>query len=306
MENKKINSLIGEIENSLRPIIEDDTTRKQYAWWTLESILKHNKLSLMVQENISLTNDQQTLIHTWIDKMVNEHMPIAYLIGSVPFCDVDILVEPPILIPRPETEEWTTNLIEKLQKLENKSLTILDLCSGSGCIALAMAKALPQSKIYAADISEKAIALGQKNALHNKITNITFMHSDLFNELDTATLFDIIVSNPPYISFDEFEELDASVSTWEDKQALVADDLGTAIIKDIIDQASDFLKNNNELITKKIPQVTIEIGYKQGTIVQDIMHTAGYKNVLVLKDLEGKDRVVTGNFINEVLEQAKA
>jgi release factor glutamine methyltransferase len=180
------------------------------------------------------------------------------------------------------------------------------MCSGSGCIALALAKAFPQSTVYALDLSDKAIALGKKNAAHNGIKNVTFMQSDLFNELNTQHLFDIIVSNPPYISFDEFQELDASVSTWEDKQALVAADNGTAIINDIIEDAADYLKTDSEIAHTKIPQLIIEIGYRQADIVQNLMNSAGWIAVKILKDLEGKDRVVTGRILHAVDAQKKS
>ena len=300
MEEKKTTSLVREIENSLRPTIKGDTLREQYAWWTLESITGKKKLLLITQRTITLTEKQQAQLDSWIDKIVNEHMPIAYLLGSIPFDDLDILLEAPILIPRPETEEWTVNLIAQLKLLKDQTFTILDLCSGSGCIALALAKAFPLSTVYAVDISDKAIALGIKNAKHNAIKNVKFIHSDLFNELDTQTLFNIIVSNPPYISFSEFQELDASVSTWEDKQALVAKDNGTAIINNIINNAADYLKTGSELANTKIPQLVIEIGYKQGKIVKDLMLSAGWTNVKVSKDLEGKDRVVSGRVLSHV------
>lgn len=294
MEEKKIASLIREIEKSLRPAIKGDTLREQYAWWTLETITGNKKIDLITEKNIVLTAKQQIQLDSWINKIVNEHMPIAYLLGSLPFNDITILVEPPVLIPRPETEEWVINLISQLKKLKNQAISILDVCSGSGCIALALAKAFPQASIYALDISEKAIALGKKNAKYNGIKNITFLQSDLYNELDASTLFDVIVSNPPYISFDEFQELDASVSTWEDKQALVAADNGTAIINDIIEDAADYLKTNSELANTKTPQLVLEIGYKQGKIVKDLMESNGWTDVKIHKDLEGKDRVVTG------------
>lgn len=307
MEEKKISSLIRDIENSLRPTIKGDTLREQYAWWTLEAITGKKKLNLILGRTVALSQNQQAQLDSWIDKIVNEHMPLAYLLGSIPFESLDILVEPPTLIPRPETEEWTVNLIDQLKLLKNQKLTILDLCSGSGCIALTLAKAFPESIVYAVDISDKAIALGKKNAKHNDIQNVKFIQSDLFNELDTQTLFDIIVSNPPYISFDEFQELDASVATWEDKQALVAADNGTAIINDIIEDAPDYLNTTSEIATKtKIPQLVLEIGYKQGKIVKDLMRSAGWIDVKMRKDLEGKDRVVSGRILPHVASEKKS
>jgi release factor glutamine methyltransferase len=292
MEDIKITTLIRDIEDSLRPIIEDDTMREQYAWWTLESITGLEKISLITRKTIRLTSQQKNTLAVWIDKMVNEHMPIAYLIGSVPFADLDIIVQPPVLIPRPETEEWVINLITDIKKTGAQHITILDMCSGSGCIALAFAKAFPDSMVYAIDISDNAIALGKRNAAHNNIHNVRFIQSNLFNELDTQTLFDIIVSNPPYISFAEFQEIDASVSTWEDTRALVATDNGTAVINDIISRAADYIKPHDALQKHTIPQLVVEIGYNQGPIVKNLMQSAGLSHVKVHKDLEEKDRVV--------------
>lgn len=306
MEEKKIPSLIREIENSLRPAIKGDTLREQYAWWTLESITGKKKIALIMGKTIALTDKQESEIDNWVNKIVDEHMPIAYLIGNVPFNDLDILVEPPTLIPRPETEEWVVNLIAQLKTLKSTKLTILDLCSGSGCIALALAKAFPQSTVYALDISDKAVALGKKNAEHNSIKNVQFMQSDLFNELNTENLFDIIVSNPPYISFDEFQLLDASVSTWEDKQALVAADNGTAILNDIIEDAPDYLKTTSEIANTKIPQLVLEIGYKQAKIIKNLMSSAGWIDVKIRKDLEGKDRIVTGRIAHDMDSKKKS
>ena len=300
MEKKNIASLIRETEDSLLPTIKDASLREQYAWWILESITKKKKIDLITDQTISITAKEQAQLNSWINKIVNENMPLDYLIGNVPFNDVTILVEPPILIPRPETEEWVAHLISLLKPLKNEPLVILDLCSGSGCIALAIGKALPKATVYAVDINDKAIALGNKNATYNDIKNVIFMQSDLYNELDTNNLFDLIVSNPPYISFDEFENLDPSVSTWEDKQALVAADNGTAIINDIIEDAADYLKTDSKVAETKLPQLAIEIGYKQGTIVKNLFESAGWIDVKVSKDLEGKDRVVTGRWAHDL------
>lgn len=297
METKKIDSLIREIEKLLSPLSEDTMLCQQYAWWTLQAITGKDQAHLLAQDEITLTKKQEETLHDWIDRMVNQDEPIQYLLGAVPFNDLEILVQPPTLIPRPETEEWVINLIAELKKLKNKNITILDLCSGTGCIALAIAKALPTSTVFATDISEEAILLAKHNAQHNKISNVTFVHTDLFDALPTDTLFDIIVSNPPYISMSEYEELDASVSTWEDPQALVAADEGLAIINEVIEIAPDFLKDNAEMKQLNIPQLIIEIGYTQGHKTIDLLHSFGFKEAKILKDLEGKDRVAYGRIV---------
>ncbi|MDP3889005.1 MAG: peptide chain release factor N(5)-glutamine methyltransferase [bacterium] len=267
---------------------------EQHAWWILEEITKKNKAQLLAQETIELTAAQEQKLQIWIDKLVNQNMPLQYLIGSVSFADLEILVEPPVLIPRPETEQWCLNLITQLKKLKKQNLAILDLCTGSGCIALALAKALPSAKIYATDISKQALALAHKNAIHNQINTVTFLHSDLFADISTAFTFDLIVCNPPYVSPSEWQSLEPSVTQWEDKNALVANNEGLAIIKKIISHAPAYLHANNEMKQHDIPQLIIEIGYKQADTVQKLMESHGFSTIQIQKDLAGKDRIVCG------------
>lgn len=287
-------ALIKKISDQLEPEYKDQTLCQQYAWWALQTITNQNKSQLIAHETIMLSPEQEQQLVTWINKLVHEHMPIQYLIGSVPFNGVDILVEPPVLIPRPETEEWCLKLIEQLKRLDQQQLMILDLATGSGCIALALAHHLPQATIYASDISPQALDLAQKNTEHNKVSNVTLITSDLFESLPQGVTFDLIVSNPPYISPDEWQQLDTSVTKWEDKQALLASDDGLAIIKKIIATAPHYIKSNKEMQQKKIPQVIIEIGYKQGEKTIALLKQAKYNAIKVHKDLEKKDRYVTG------------
>jgi release factor glutamine methyltransferase len=169
--------------------------------------------------------------------------------------------------------------------------TILDLCTGSGCIALALAHAFPKSTVYASDISPEALALAQDNARLNNITNVTFIHSDLFNAIPHQR-FNLIIANPPYITPEEYNSLDASVSQWEDKKALVADENGLKIIHEIIKKAPPFLQKTEY----PFPQVWIEIGYHQGASVSDLFKKYGFEPH-ILQDLYGNDRVVTGTLL---------
>ncbi len=289
-----IPKLVIYLAHEISQAYDNDTLCHQYAWWTLQSITNKTREQLVLQEIITLNSSQQSTLKGWLHKLITERMPIQYLIGFIPFYDLEIIVKPPTLIPRPETEEWTINLINELQKLKNKKLTILDLATGSGCIALALAKGLPESSVYATDISPEALELAQSNAKHNKINNITFIESDLFNNIPDIK-FDLIVTNPPYISLEEYKELDTSVTKWEDMQALLAPDHGLAIIKDIIKQAPQYLKPNTELQEQNIPRLVIEIGYKQANDVEQLMRNAGFVKVHVIQDLQGKDRVVAGS-----------
>lgn len=300
----KVIDLIHNSEHQLRMVYGDSTLCHQYAWWLLEKLTGKTKAQLIAQDIIPLTTTDHNKLQDWLHKLVDEHMPIQYILGSAPFNGVDIIVKPPTLIPRPETEEWVINLIDQLRAIhpacpskeaKTEGFTILDLCTGSGCIAVALAKALPHATIYAVDISNTALLLTQENCKHNRITNVTCIKSDLFNALPKGISFDLIVSNPPYITEDEWCSLDVSVTHWEDKTALVAKDDGLAIIKRIIHDAPTFLKANSDIQSHNIPQLTIEIGYKQGPSVQHLMDAAGYHATKIIQDLEGKDRIVVGS-----------
>ena len=286
---------INDIRHAIASVCDgDDTLCQQYAWWILQAICGKSKTELILQETVMLSDDQKKQLQQWLHQLVEDKKPLAYILGSVPFADCDILVEPPTLIPRPETEEWCLHIIEHLSLLDNQKINILDIATGSGCIAIALAHHVPLAEIVATDIADTALELTEKNIEHNKIMNVTLLASDLFASIPQDIFFDMIVSNPPYITDVEFKNLDASVVQLEDHRALVAADNGLAIIKRIIAQAPSFIKCNDELKNKNIPQVAIEIGYAQGTAVKELMQAAQYNDVLVHKDLEGKDRFVTG------------
>jgi release factor glutamine methyltransferase len=179
---------------------------------------------------------------------------------------------------------------------------VLDLCAGSGCIAIALAKAFPNADVYAVDISDDAISMIKKNSEHNAVTNVTAIRSDLFADISLANRvlpvvkFDLIVTNPPYIAPEEWSSLDRSVTEWEDKRALVAGHHGLEIIEKIVAQTQQWIMPNPVLRKEKIAQLRIEIGYEQGDAVRKLLVAAGYVNIRIEKDLEGKDRVACADF----------
>lgn len=295
MDNKNdVMHYINDIRHAIADTYDDDILCQQYAWWILQALCKKSKTELIMQEAVMLSNEQKEQLSQWLYQLTHEKKPLQYILGSVPFVGCDILVEPPILIPRPETEEWCLYVIEHLQTLDYKKIAILDIATGSGCIAIALGNYIPLARIVAVDISEQAIMLTEKNIEHNQLINVTPLQSDLFASIPGGMQFDMIVSNPPYISQAEQSQLDESVMQWEDHNALFAADNGLAIIKQIIAQAPPFIKTNDEMKRKNIPQLVIEIDYTQGNSVKELMETAGYNDVLVHRDLENKDRFVTG------------
>lgn len=253
-------------------------------------------LELITKEEISVNQDQLNKLNDNIYKHINQKIPLQYIEGSTEFLSLKILVEPPVLIPRQETEYWVYNLIEKLKVLKNKNLNILDLCTGTGCIALAFAKEFKESTVYAIDISEKAYNIAIKNAKNNNIKNIIIAQSDLYDKVNKNLKFDLIISNPPYISNKQFENLDPMVKNWEDPNALVAKDNGLEIIKKIIYNSKNFLRLNKEFTINKLPQLVLEIDYTQANRVKKILLDKQFNKVEIIKDLNEKDRVVYAIF----------
>lgn len=302
MKKRDVVILSKQIENRLKKRYDDPTLCNQYAWWMIESVTGKNQTELIAEKDITFTTKQIDTLEKYIQKQLEEKTPLQYLLGRVPFDNIKVLVEPPVLIPRPETEEMVYKIIDYFNKLEHKKITILDIGTGSGCIAISLAKILPETTIYATDISDEAIVLAKKNAAFNNTANITFLKSDIYESIPDNLKFDFIVSNPPYVSQEEWEQLDESVTKWEDKRALVAHKKGFAIIERIAAKAPEFLKINEEMESKKIPRLMIEIGYQQGEKTKEIFQNAGFVDVQVLKDMEGKDRFVVGRISNVAIQ----
>ena len=290
--NKKVSEIIAELSEKLLPVCQIKESAQAESMWMLEKITGKNEAELLSQEEVSLTDDQERILEKFVSERVGNKKPLQYILGETPFCGLQIIVEPPVLIPRPETEEWTDWLINKLEPVKNNKLKILDIGSGSGCIALALAKSLPNSKIIGIDIHPDAIALGEKNKILNKISNVTFIKSDLYENL-AGEKFDLIVSNPPYVSEKDFGELSPEVTKWEDKSALVANDDGFAIHKKIIENAKNFLNEESVLKKENLFQMLIEFGKGQEIELEKICKNYGFTNIELHKDLQGVYRWVS-------------
>lgn len=292
---KSINIIIEELTAKLLPVCGDEISAQSESWWLLEAITNKSKSQLVIENNITLTYEQEERLSHFVNERTVHKKPLQYILGSVPFCDLEILVEPPILIPRPETEEWCAWLIEQLTPLSGKKFTILDIGCGSGCIALALARAFPYASVIGVDIHDKAIQLSEKNKAHNAITNAIFIKSNLYSELTQyKNSFDLIVSNPPYIAPEEYKQLDPQVKEWEDKTALMADDEGFAIHKKIVFDAKKYLNQGGSLELRKLPQLVIEFGKGQEEKLKKILFQADFTNVEIHEDLEGVPRWITG------------
>ncbi|MFA5999162.1 MAG: peptide chain release factor N(5)-glutamine methyltransferase [Candidatus Babeliales bacterium] len=269
----------------IKEIISKTNLSSQEAWWLLEHVTGKRKEVLMLDPRIKseddertlllsnlLTPQEQTTMQQCIVKLTVEHMPLAYLLGFVPFLDLTIDVQTPILIPRTETEEWVHNLIQTLKPYEKEIKNILDIGTGSGCIALALARHFPQAHVTALDINPDALQLARSNAEKNNISNITFVLSDLFSALPDQSRFDLIVSNPPYINPEMSKTLSLQVQNWEDPRALFAPNQGLAIIEKIVQNSALFLRPSTSLPC----QLVIEIDQYHKDSAHALAESAGW------------------------------
>lgn len=213
--------------------------------------------------------------------------PYAYIVGEKEFMRLNFKVDSNVLIPREDTEILVQEVIEVANlKLESEDkIKILDMCTGSGCIAISLDKYIKKAEITAIDISEKALKLAKENAKFNGVS-VNFIKSNLFEKLNTKEKFDIIVSNPPYIRKALIRELQEEVK----KEPIIALDGG--------ESGLDFY----EIITKLSPKylntdgvLAFEIGFDQADKVSKLMEKNGFKDIKVIKDIEKNNRVVIGN-----------
>ena len=208
--------------------------------------------------------------------------PVAYIIGNWEFMGLPFQVSPAVLIPRPDTETLVEAVIEWVQKKKIKP-AVLDLCTGSGCIAISIAKYLQCSGVDAVDISPEAIAVAQENAKLNHVS-VGFWQGDLWEVLPAGRQYDVIVSNPPYIDWSQLKELEHDVIDYEPKLALDGGEDGLVFYRRLAERTCEFLNAGGRAFW--------EIGYDQGKTAAEIAKSFGLNVIEVRKDLAGHDRVV--------------
>lgn len=230
-----------------------------------------------------LSDDEMAAYQAVVDRR-KEGEPVAYIIGYRDFWSLRLRVEPCTLIPRPDTE----CLVEfALARLPQGTGVLLDLGTGTGAIALAVAKERPDIEVIGVDLRPEAVALAQRNGLENGIANARFIQSSWFEGLLGQT-FSMIVSNPPYIDSADPHLLQGDVR-FEPQAALVAGDHGLADIRHICQQSIHYLDDKGWLL--------IEHGYRQASVVRRMFSDMGLREVETLKDYSGHDRVTLGRFV---------
>lgn len=243
----------------------------------------------------------QTYLFTWPDKTLDDAElaqfeaavekrklgePVAYIIGKRDFWTLSLFTSPDTLIPRPDTEVLVEQVLNWANEHLAHPLSICDLGTGTGAIALALASELPESSVTGVDFQQGAVKLASRNAQANNLTNARFVQSDWFSALDGQT-FDIIVSNPPYIE-ETSPYLDEGDVRFEPKTALTSGHDGLDDIKHIIKNAPEYL-NKGALLA-------FEHGFDQGSAVNTLLTDAGFVKVKTVKDFGNNDRVTLGQW----------
>ena len=257
----------------------------------LEHYFKIDRVKMALEPQLRLSESEMLTFHFAVKDLL-KNKPIQYIIGETEFCDLKFKVNENVLIPRPETSELVhfivngqRSTVNSQRSMANSQKSTLDIGTGSGCIAISLAKLLPQNKVYALDISEKALEVAQENAINNEV-DVTFIHDDILslkNKIDTK--FDIIVSNPPYVRELEKAEMRDNVLNWEPHNALFVSDNNPLIFyRTILGFAKTHLKEKGE--------VWFEINEYLGKEMRELCNEMGFSQVEVFNDFRGKERIL--------------
>jgi len=250
---------------------------------------KHQLRQIDLALNHELTFSENDFV-VWDSLLaqLKQEVPIQYLLGKTSFYGLDFEVNENVLIPRPETEElveWIVN--ENAADNKTKKIKILDIGTGSGCIAISLAKNLPNAEVYGFDVSKKAIETAKRNAINNKV-DVTFLFQDVLELEELRCKFDVIVSNPPYVRNLEKEEIKKNVLDYEPHLALFVDDNDALIFyRKIAELAKkNFLENG---------KLYFEINQYLGKEMTDLLEKMDFKNIELRKDIYDNDRMMKGS-----------
>lgn len=246
-----------------------------------------SKIELFTKDTFLLTKQQEQNYNQLIQKRV-QGMPTQYLLGHCEFMGLPFIVKEGVLIPRPDTEILVETVLEICKR--KKFQTIMDMCTGTGCIAVSIAYYTDINKIYGIDISACALDVAKKNAASNHV-EITFLESNLFESvpIELVHQMDAVVSNPPYIPEKEINQLMKEVREYEPHLALNGGKDGLSFYRKIIEDSKQYLKKGGYLF--------FEIGYNQGKEVSSLLLKKEFTNIEIRQDLAGLDRVVFGQLI---------
>ena len=286
--------------------VEEPWTVRRVLEWTTNHLKKHGSDTPRLDAEILLAhacNCQRIQLYTQFNETLSDTVrgamrelvqrrskaePVAYLVGQREFFSLSFRVTHDVLIPRPDTETLVMEVLDGVKGLNAPK--ILDLCTGSGCVAIAIAKNCKSAQIIATDISASAIAIAQENTAKHQVSDrVELLESDLFASIAPGSKFDVIAGNPPYIPSDEIDQLDADVSKHEPRLALDGGPDGLSVLRRIIDDAPRFAAPNALLLLEFTPE--------QAESLESLLanHPA-YDEVSIRKDLGHRPRVLKAHF----------
>lgn len=250
---------------------------------------------LALDPNLMVSKEQEQPLFEALSAL-KLHRPIQYIIGQANFMEMDFMVNEHVLIPRPETEDLVRWIIQEVRvtkheirsKKENPEIKILDIGTGSGCIAIALAKNLPEARLFALDISEQALEVAQRNAEMNAV-KIKFIQADILNMVSIDERFDVIVSNPPYVRQLEKKKMHKNVTDFEPDSALfVPNENPLLFYKSIVKFVQNALIKEGSLF--------LEINQYLEKETQQLLEESNFKDIELRKDIFGNDRMLKGIF----------
>lgn len=275
-------------------------------------VLKCNRAYLHSHDDRVLNQEEVELLNSMINQRM-DNVPLQYIIGETEFMGLSFIVSPDVLIPRQDTETLVEECIKIVsmlskntekdilmgsaesisigmdQRKDLKNVKVLDMCTGSGCIAISIAHYCPESTVMACDVSKDALKIAALNCERSKVQDRVELHcGNLFDAIDGGQQFDLIVSNPPYIESYVIPELQIEVRNYEPCLALDGGQDGLDFYREIIAKAPAYLTDGGYIL--------FEIGYNQGESVKELMNEI-FCDVNVLKDISANDRVVVGRYL---------
>ena len=275
----------------LYPASEIDT----FLFLLLEEYLNFKRIDIVLKSNFNISSEVLTLLKS-STKLLEQEIPIQYIIGKTEFYGFPFILNEHVLIPRPETEELVTFILDKVSKLDShyaikkeNTIKILDIGTGSGCIPIALKKSLPLAEISALEKSNKALRIAKKNTHLNKV-DINLIQQDILKTTQLNNTYDIIVSNPPYVRESEKKEIKNNVLNNEPHMALFVEDNNPLIFYDkIAELAKNHLTKNGLLF--------FEINQYLGKETVDLLRLKGFNTIELKKDIFGHDRVIIASIL---------
>ncbi len=267
--------------------IYDEMEAESFFYLILENQRQLRRIDLALNLELQFSGDEILIWEAILEKLQHE-IPIQYILGTTYFYGLEFNVNENVLIPRPETEELVELIIKSnLKTPKFNNLKILDIGTGSGCIAISLAKNIPDAQVFAIDVSEKALATAKENAVLNKVS-VTFFQKNILETSDLEQQFDIIVSNPPYVRNLEKAEIKRNVLENEPHLALFVEDNDALLFyRKIADLATRSLSPEGKLF--------FEINQYLGKETVELLEKMNFKNTALHKDIYGNDRMIACN-----------